>query len=176
MGMVEGRDNFGEDPKFFIGVEVEKTPLFGKETLFVVGKQNPKEILQRCLDNEIDHAYLGCANSFQPGDSNEEWAEWDHIILELMKADIWVTLDFDSGYANHEWFHDNGWNEYDKFIPMIAVRLPYIKQFNYNATIKLDDSSFKGTNSGVWCHNVHDLMDRRNYTDWAEYIGDKVID
>ena len=45
--MVEGRDNFGEDPKFFIGVEVEKTPLFGKETLFVVGKQNPKEILQR---------------------------------------------------------------------------------------------------------------------------------
>ena len=173
---VENRENFGDDPKFFIGVEVEKTPLFGKETLFVVGKQNPKEILQRCLDNEIDHAYLGCANSFQPGDSNEEWAEWDHIILELMKADIWVTLDFDSGYANHEWFHDNGWNEYDKFIPMIAVRLPYIKQFNYNATIKLDDSSFKGTNSGVWCHNVHDLMDRRNYTDWAEYIGDKVID
>ena len=176
MATVEGRDDFGEDPKFFIGEEVEKTPLFGKQTLFVIGKQNPKEILQRCLDNGIDHAYLGCANTFQPGDSNEEWEEWDHIILELMKADIWVTLDFDSGYANHEWFHDNGWNEYDKFIPMIAVRLPYIKQFNYNATIKLDDSSFKGTNSGVWCHQLHDLMDRRNYTDWSNYVGDKVID
>ena len=137
MATVEGRDDFGEDPKFFIGEEVEKTPLFGKQTLFVIGKQNPKEII---------------------------------------KADVWVTLDFDSGYANHEWFHDNGWNEYDKFIPMIAVRLPYVKQFNYNATIKLDDREFKGTNSGVWCHNLHDLMDRRNYTDWSNYVGDKVID
>jgi len=176
MATVEGRDNFGEDPKFFIGEEVEKTPLFGKTTLFVIGKQNPKEILQRCLDNGIDHAYLGCANSFQPGDSNEEWGAWDHIISELIKADIWVTLDFDSGYANHDWFHDNGWNEYDKFIAMISVRLPYIKQFNYNATIKLDDKEFKASNSGVWCHNMHDLMDRRNYTDWTDYVGDKVID
>ena len=173
---VENRENFGDDPKFFIGVEVEHTPMYDKQTLFVIGKQNPKEILQRCLDNGIDHAYLGCANTFQPGDSNEEWEEWDHIILELMKADIWVTLDFDSGYANHEWIHDNGWNEYDKFIPMIAVRLPYIKQFNYNATVKLDDSSFKGTNSGVWCHQLHELMDRSKYTDWADYVGDKVID
>ena len=44
---VEGRDNFGEDPKFFVGVEVERSPLYGMPTLFVIDKQNPKEILQR---------------------------------------------------------------------------------------------------------------------------------
>ena len=173
---VEGRDNFGDDPKFFIGTEVEHTPLYGKRTLFVIGKQNPREILQRCLDNGIDHAYLGCADSFQPGDDVVEWEAWYHIIEELIKADIWITLDFDSKYCNHKWIHDNGWTDYEKFVPMIAVRMPHIKLYNYNTTIKIDDSSFKGTNSGVWCHTLHDLKDRTKYTDWSDYIGDEVIE
>lgn len=176
MATVEGRDNFGEDPKFFIGTEVEHTPLFGKRTLFVIGRQNVKEILARCLNNKIDHVYLGCADSFQPEDDTEAWGEWDFIITKLLEADVWVTLDFDSKYCNHPWFHDNGWNDYDKFIPMIAVRMPYIKLFNYNTTVKLDDKSFKGTNSGVWCHQLHDLKDRSKYTDWSDYTGDEVIE
>ena len=173
---IENREDFGLDPKFFIGIEVEHTPLYGKRTLFVVGRQNPKEILQRCLDNKIDHAYLGCADSFKPGNDTDSWKDWDHIIRFLLDAGIWVTLDFDSLYANHEWIHDNGWTDYDKFVPMISVRLPYIKLFNYNTTVKLDDKSFKGSNTGVWCHQLHDLMDRTKYTDWTEYVGDKVID
>ena len=39
---VENRENFGDDPKFFVGVEVERTPLFGMNTLFVIDKQNPE--------------------------------------------------------------------------------------------------------------------------------------
>ena len=176
MAKVKGRENFGEDPKFFIGKEVEKTPLHGRKTLFVIGRQNPKEILARCLNNKIDHVYLGCADSFQPGDDKDSWSDWDFIISTLLEADVWVTLDFDSKYANHAWFHDNGWSENRKFIPMIAVRLPYIDAFNYNTTLKLDDKSFEGTNTGVWCHQLHDLKDRSNYTDWSEYVGDEVIE
>jgi hypothetical protein len=41
--------------------------------------------------------------------------------------------------------------EFHNFIPMISVKLPYIKQFGYNATIKLDDKDFAATNPGVWC-------------------------
>ena len=59
---------------------------------------------------------------------------------------------------------------------MIAVRLPYIDAFNYNTTLKLDDRSFEGTNTGVWCHQLHDLKSRSNYTDWSEYVGDEVIE
>ena len=58
MAKVEGRENFGEDPKFFIGKEVEKTPLHGRKTLFVIGRQNPKEILARCLNNKIDRIWV----------------------------------------------------------------------------------------------------------------------
>ena len=31
------------------------------------------------------------------------------------------------------------------------------------------------SNPGVWCHSVHDLMDRKVYTDWKDYVGDTVI-
>ena len=170
---VEGRENFGDNPKFFIGTEVEHTPLFGKRTLFVIGKQNPKEILQRCLDNGIDHAYLGCGYTFAP-ETVDDWKDWDFIIMELIKADVWVTLDFNAKYC--EDVLNNGWDEYKKFIAMISVPMPYVNQFNYNATVKIDDKQFKGPNGGVWCHSLHDLRDRTKYTDWSEYTGDEVIE
>jgi hypothetical protein len=66
--------------------------------------------------------------------------------------------------------------EYDTFIPMISVKLPYIKQLGYNATLKLDDKDFKATNPGVWCHSVHELQTRKTFTDWSKYTQDEVID
>ena len=58
---------------------------------------------------------------------------------------------------------------------MISVKLPYIKQFNYNATLKLDDNTWGDTNSGVWVHSVHTLKDQTAYTDWSKYKNDKGI-
>lgn len=170
---VEGRDNFGEDPKFFIGVEVERSPLYGMKTLFVIDKQNPKEILQRCLKHNVQHAYLGCGYTFKP-ETDEDWVEWNHIIMELIKADIWVTLDFNAKYC--EDVLEFGWGEYNKFVAMISVPMPYVNQFNYNATLKIDDKAFKGPNGGVWCHQVHELRDRTKFTDWSKYVGDEVIE
>ena len=42
MGKVEGRDNFGEDPKFFIGVEVERSPIIWYEN-FVCYRQTKSQ-------------------------------------------------------------------------------------------------------------------------------------
>ena len=66
--------------------------------------------------------------------------------------------------------------EYKNFIPMISVKLPYINQLGYNATLKLDDKDFKATNPGVWCHSVHELQDRKVFTDWTKYTKDEVIE
>ena len=59
---------------------------------------------------------------------------------------------------------------------MISVKLPYIKQFNYNATLKVDDTTWGHSNSGVWCHPLHDLQSRNVYTDWKDYKGDENIE
>jgi hypothetical protein len=59
---------------------------------------------------------------------------------------------------------------------MISVKLPYIQQLGYNATIKLDDKDFAATNPGVWCHSVHDLMKRdQAFTDWYKYTKDEIV-
>ncbi len=59
---------------------------------------------------------------------------------------------------------------------MISVKLPYIRQFNYNATLKLDDTTWGKSNPGVWCHSLHELQQRSVYTDWKDYVGDTVIE
>ena len=65
--------------------------------------------------------------------------------------------------------------EYNNFIPMISVKIPYIQQLGYNATIKLDDRDFAATNPGVWCHSLHDLRDRAVFTDWSRYTKDEIV-
>lgn len=163
-----------ENTHFFIGTEVEHSPAYGQRTLFVVGKHNPKEILARALNNNCPHIYLGANQSFKLEYTEEDTQEWDHIIMTLVKGGVWVTLDFDVN--DIEWVAESGVNEYDNFIPMISVKMPYVKLLNYNATLKVDDKDFKATNPGVWCHSVHDLMNRTKFTDWTKYTQDEVIE
>ena len=167
------REGHTDDTKFFIGTEVEHSPAYGQRTLFVIGLQNPKEILARALNNNCPHIYLGANQSFNPT-TNTEYEEWEFIMLALLKDNIWVTLDYD--ITHHENVLEGGMTEYDTFIPMISVKLPYIGQLNYNATLKLDDKDFNATNPGVWSHSVHDLMDRKVFTDWSRYTKDEIIE
>lgn len=152
---MKNRDGHNDDTKFFIGTEVEHTPAYGQKTLFVVGLQNLKEILARALNNNCPHIYLGANQSFQP-------------------INIWVTLDYDLKY--HENILEESWNEKDTFISMISVKMPYVRQLNYNACIKIDDRGYRETNPGVWVHSVHDLQTRKTFTDWTKYTKDEIIE
>lgn len=173
-----------ENVSMFIGVEVEHTPAFGLRTLFVIGLQDPKEILEIINEHRsyydtskhIDHVYFGANMSFPSLRVNDgaEWAKWENMIFEVMeKANIPCTLDID--VASVEGLAESGLCENNNFIPMISVKLPYIQQLGYNATIKLDDKDFAATNPGVWCHSIHDLKDRDKFTDWSKYTKDEVI-
>lgn len=161
---------------YFTGVEVEHTITHGMLTLFVVGCPTLEEILQKAKhkvnDVEIKQIYFGTSQSFNPK-SNEDWHAWDVIITGCLKAGFWVTLDFDVEYVNQ--IHEETWNEYDHFIPMISVKLPHIKLFNYNTTLKLDDTHWKATNSGVWTHHLNKLIQYENYTHWDQYAGDSTV-
>lgn len=168
------REGHNNDTKFFIGTEVEHSPAYGQRTLFVVGRQNPKEVLARAINNNCPHIYLGANQSFSI-DTEEEKQEWYYMFDTLIvDTGIWVTLDFDVKHV--EWILDSGMTEYDTFIPMMSCKLPYINQLGYNACLKLDDKDFKATNPGVWTHKVHDLMDRKVFTDWTKYTKDEVIE
>ena len=65
--------------------------------------------------------------------------------------------------------------ESNNFIPQIRVTIPYIEQWNYNTMLKIDDKGFDKSNPGIWTHSLHDLMDRKKFTDWKDYGLDKVL-
>lgn len=161
---------------YFIGTEVENTAMKGEKTLFVVGIKDPLEIYKIIETVEvaegIRHIYLGTSQCFHPK-TTEDWDEWDGFITRLLKANLWVTLDFGVEYA--EGVLECGWNEHFNFISMISVKLPYIQQFNYNATLKIDDTTWGHSNPGVWCHPLNELMTRDVYTDWKDYKGDTPV-
>jgi len=159
------------DVDFFTGIEIEHSAAYSMETLFVVGLQNPAEVLVLAKQNKVKHVYFGANQSFNPR-SVEELKQWEKMIISLLKQDFWCTLDFDSKYA--EDVLETGLNEKRKFISMISVKLPHLTQFNYNTIIKIDDKDFEATNPGVWTHRLHDLLTYEKFTDWDQYKGDEI--
>jgi len=172
-----------EEVKFFTGIEVEHTPALGKQTLFVVGVQSVQEI-QDWIDDfasyenkstHIKHIYFGANQSFPTIGTNDyvKWTQWENMILPFLQKGYLCTLDIDVNCV--EGLLESALVEYHNFIPMISVKLPYIRQLGYNATLKLDDRDFAATNPGVWCHSIHELQNRDHFTDWSKYTKDETL-
>lgn len=162
-----------QDVIYFIGTEVEQTPEFGNETLFVVGVQPVDEIVLRATAHQINHIYLGTSQSFHPADIGE-WNMWNKMITGLIAKNYKITLDFKVEYV--EDVIANRWNEFNKFVPMISVVIPNIRELNYNTTIKIDDKTWGHSNPGVWCYSLHELTKKDNFTSWNDYPEDTRID
>jgi hypothetical protein len=160
-----------EDIVFFTGKEIEHTAAYGMDTLFVTGVQSPAEVIVLAKQNKVEHIYFGANQSFKPT-SIDVLEQWKLMISSLLKLGYWCTLDFDCKYA--EDILETGLNEHRKFISMISVKLPYLTQFNYNATLKLDDKDFEASNPGVWTHRLHTLLDTKVFTDWDQYKEDVI--
>ena len=158
---------------FFTGVEVEKTPAFGLKTLFVTGIQDYYAIKEHYINEQCEHIFFGANHSYDPVTA-DEFEDWDKLIRLFTDEGILCSLDIPSD-INLEWFLDGGLTETDYFIPQLRVVVPYVAQWNYNTMIKIDDKDFKASNPGVWCHSLHDLMDRNKFTDWSKYGLDKVL-
>lgn len=161
-----------EDVKLFIGVEVERTPAFNLKTLFVVGFQPYEKIKQTYHSNNCEHIFFGANHSYNPHLTND-WEDWETMIVPFLKEGYICTLDIPLEAVRD--FNDNCYNEYNNFIPQIRIPIPYIRLWNYNTMLKIDDSGFNYSNPGVWCHNLHDLMDRSKFTDWPQYNLDRKI-
>jgi hypothetical protein len=159
--------------QFFTGTEVEHTPAYGMKTLFVVGVQSVEAIAINL--NGAEHIYFGANMSFPPLEINDRknWDAWEGMIKFFLNKGYLCTLDVD--VACTEALVEGGLCEYNNFIPMISVKIPYSQLLGYNATIKLDDKGFNKTNPGVWCHSLHELQNRATFTDWSKYTKDETL-
>ena len=160
--------------QFFTGVEVEHTPAWGMQTLFVVGVQPIEEIEQALAIStyETRHIFFGANHSYNPY-CPDQHDIWESMIKHFLEEDYLCSLDIP--FNQVEEFNEGSLCEYDNFIPQIRVPIPYVKLWNYNTMIKIDDKDFKATNPGVWSHSLHTLMDRKKFTPWTEYKNDTII-
>mgnify|MGYP000665231491 FL=1 len=165
-------DGIKEDVVFFIGKEVEHTPAYGMNTLFVTGVQPVDEIASKL--NGCNHIFFGANHSFNPSINDYNgWKAWEDMIQFFLDKDYLCSLDIPISAV--EEFNDGGLNDHSNFIPQIRVPIPYVKLWNYNTMLKIDDKDFKATNPGVWSHSLHTLMDRSKFTDWNQYKQDKIL-
>lgn len=161
---------------YFTGYEVEHTVCYGMKTLFVVGTPPVEEILQQAnRDIDIKHIYFGTSQSFPSIGVNdaEEWHKWETVIQKCLDEGYWCTLDLDVAQA--QGLAEGSLLENNRFVPMISVKIPYIKLFNYNTTIKIDDTTWGHSNPGVWTHQLQSLMSKDKYTHWDQYTQDTEI-
>ena len=161
-----------ENVIFFIGDEVEHTPAYGMKTLFVTDVQLTQAIESIVKKNKIKHIFFGANHSFNP-QTPEEHKLWEQMIFYFLNKDYLCSLDIPINQV--EEFHESGYCERDNFIPQIRVPIPYVKLWNYNTMLKIDDRDFKATNPGVWSHSLHSLMDRSKFTDWTQYKNDEIV-
>jgi hypothetical protein len=168
-------DGIKEDITYFTGVEIEHTPAYGMMTLFVVDVQHAEEIVSLAKEKDCKHIYFGANQSFPKlaTDDADGWRPWERMIDQCLTAGLWCTLDFDVAVV--QGVLECTFIGHRRFIPQISVKLPYLTQLGYNATIKLDDLDFDATNPGVWCHRLRDLTTTDSFTDWDEYGKDIVI-
>ena len=161
------------DVRYFVGVEVEKTPAHGMRTLFIVGFEHPDTIIDMAEKNNCKHIFFGANHSYKPH-VTDDWEDWEQMIDPVLNKGYLVSLDIPLDAA--EGFLEGPLVENDNFIPQIRVPIPYAKLWNYNTMVKIDDKDFRATNPGVWCHSLHNLMDRDKFTNWDEYGLDKPIE
>ena len=157
---------------FFVGTEVEHSPAHGMRTLFVVGIQPVDEIQTLAHNNQCEHIYFGANMSFNPAD-DAEWEVWTEMVCALMRVGYLCTLDVSLHHV--EKLTDTKMSELTQFIPMISVKIPYVKLLNLNTTVKIDDIGFNKTNPGVWCHELSSLTNNKVFTDWSKYTTDEII-
>ena len=158
---------------FYVGDEFHLTPAHKQRTLFVEGLHDYEEILMHALNEQCPHIHMGHNDSFNPN-GNVEWTRWEKTIIPMLENKVWVTLSFDNKYG--EDFLEAGMTEYDTFIPLIKLELPYVNQYNYNTTVALTDKQ-KQVNPGVWYHDLHSMLDRDSFVHKTKYTAPlKVLD
>ena len=162
------------DVSYFVGNEVEKTPFYGRRTLFVVGLRNPRKIVKQAKDFTCRHIYLGANMSFKNTNWNEvRVSRLRETIQHLVDNQFQVTLDISKTFdlSTIDMFLDS---EY--FHIMYSLPIANAEKYQDKITVKVDDIGFNKTNTGVWCNPLNKMMNPITKTEWSSYTTDEIIE
>ena len=155
----------------FSGLEVEHTPAFGKQTLFIARNDLYFDQIEK-MAKEVDAEaiYFGANRTFMYNHATQI-----NQINRLLRKGYWVTIDYP--HALHEEVKkrfESIWN-HEKFIPFCSIIFPS-SEGDDNLCIKVDDVDFNSTNPGVWTMTMDHFKQSAGFTSWNEYKKDEPIE
>ena len=155
----------------FSGLEVEHTPAFGKQTLFVARNDLTFDQLKEyALTVKADAIYFGANRTYMHNHGMQLTQ-----IRKFLNDGYFVTVDYDYSIHNDvkERFKDI-WT-HEKFIPFCSIIFPRSEDDD-NLCIKVDDVDFNSTNPGVWTMTMDHFKQSSGFTSWEQYKQDKPIE
>ena len=160
-----------DNVKVFSGLEVEHTPAFGKQTLFLARNDlTYEQIKELCVKVDAEAVYYGANRTYLNNVANQPLQ-----INKLLTDGYFVTIDYQyeihdqvKKRFSHVWKHP-------KFIPFCSIIFANTDE-DQQVCIKLDDVDFNKTNKGVWVMSMEDYKSKSGYTQWKQYNQDKPIE
>jgi hypothetical protein len=154
----------------FSGLEIEHTPAYGLQTLFLARNDLTLEQITELAEMVNAKAiYYGANRSFMHNHGLQL-----SQIMNLMDAGYYVTIDYPhSLHSEVKQRFQSVWKN-EKFIPFCSMIFPNSED-DGNLCIKVDDVDFNKTNPGVWTMTMDHFKQTAGFTSWKEYKQDKPI-
>lgn len=155
----------------FSGLEVEHTPAYGLQTLFLARNDlTYDQILELCNDTNAQAVYFGANRCYVHGYMGQI------VQMEkLINDGYYVTVDYPhSLHAEVKEKFAVLWKN-PKFIPFCSIIFPNSENDD-NLCIKVDDVDFNKTNPGVWTMTMDNFKQSAGFTSWEHYKQDEPIE
>jgi hypothetical protein len=154
----------------FSGVEVEHTPAFGKQTLFLARNDLTFDAIKELAQSVNAEAIYYGANRSYMHNHGMQLAQ----MKRLIEDGYYVTVDYD--YSIHNEVKEKFkmlWNN-ELFIPFCSIIFSNSEEDD-QLCIKVDDVDFNKTNPGVWTMTMNHFKQTSGFTSWKEYKQDEPI-
>jgi len=160
-----------EDVKVFTGKEVEHTPAYGLQTLFLARNDlTYDQIKELCVNHDVEAVYFGANRSFLNNIANQPLQ-----INKLLNDGYFVTIDYQYAIHNEVKKRYSAVWQHEKFIPFCSVIFEHSEE-DKKICFKIDDIDFNKTNTGVWTMSMEDFKSKAGFTKWDEYKQDEPIE
>ena len=150
-----------KDVTVFSGIEVEHTPAYGKQTLFLARNDLTFDQIQECaVMANAEAIYYGANRSYIHGHYMQV-----PQIMKFLEHGYYVTVDYP--FELHQMVSQKFalvW-KHERFIPFCSIIMPDSEE-DTSLCFKIDDIEFNKTNPGVWTMSMKDFKNKAGFTKW----------
>ena len=164
------KNGYFEDVRMSSGKEIEHTPAYGLQTLFLARNDlTLAQIEEQAVMVQAEAIYYGANRTYMHNHGMQL-----SQIIQLCDKGYYVTVDYP--YELHDEVKEKFnivW-KHEKFIPFCSIIFPHTED-DTQLCIKVDDTDFNKTNPGVWTMTMNDFKSKSGHTKWEEYKKDEPI-